>query len=94
MTYKEIIEKVARDNNLPIDLVDNTYKSFWLFIRNTIQELPLKDNLTKEEFSKLRTNFNIPSIGKLCLSYDRYKGIKERFKFIKTLRDNGKAETN
>lgn len=94
MTYKEIIEKVARDNNLPVELVDNTYKSFWLFIRNTIQELPLKDSLSEEEFSRLRTNFNIPSIGKLCLSYDRYKGIKDRLKYIKILKDNGKAKEN
>ena len=42
MKYNDIIGKVSSELNLPEELVDKTYKAFWLFIRDTIQALPLK----------------------------------------------------
>lgn len=87
MTYKEIVHKVSEDTGIPIEVVDKTYKAFWLYIRNSIQELPLKEELTEAEFLSLRTNFNVPSLGKLCITYDKYKGIKSKFKYIKNLRE-------
>ena len=98
MTYKEIVHKVSEDTGIPIEIVDKAYKAFWLYIRNSIQELPLKEELTEAEFLSLRTNFNVPSLGKLCITYDKYKGIKSKFKYIKNLREReleckGRAET-
>lgn len=86
MTYAEIIKKVADDTGLPESVVDRTYKAYWSFIRNKISELNLKDNLSEEEFNELRTNFNIPSLGKLCCTYNRYNQVKKRFKYIKNLK--------
>ena len=77
MTYNEIVNKVSKELNLPRTVVDKSYKSFWIFIRNTIKQLPLKDNLNEEEFSKLRTSFNIPTIGKLFCTYNRFINTKE-----------------
>lgn len=88
MTYKEIINKVSGDINLPPDTVDKIYKAYWRYIRDTIQTLPLKDNISEEEFSKLKPNFNIPSLGKLTCTYKRYLGVKEKFNHIKKLREN------
>lgn len=88
MTYKEIINKVSGDTNIPPDTVDKIYKAYWRYIRDTIQTLSLKDNLSEEEFSKLKPNFNIPSLGKLTCTYKRYLGVKERFNHIKKLREN------
>lgn len=85
--YNKAIEEVSEELNLPYKVVDNAYKSFWRFIRNTIQELPLKENLSIEEFSKLKTNFNIPSLGKLSCTYDRMQKVKERFKVINNLKN-------
>lgn len=86
MTYDQIINKVAGELNLPEELVRKTYKAYWQFIRDTIQLLPLKEDISDEEFLKLNTNFNIPSLGKLTCTIDRYKGMKSRFKYIKNLR--------
>ena len=83
MIYDQIITKVSQDLNIDRQIVDKTYKSFWKFIKDTIQTYPLKDNLSSEQFSKLRTNFNIPSIGKLSCTYDRYIGIKKQFNMFK-----------
>lgn len=87
MSYLDIIKRVSDKLNIPEEIVKKTYESYWLYIRNSISELPLKDNLSEEEFNNLRTNFNIPSIGKLSCSYDRYKAIKERYKHIKRTKD-------
>lgn len=88
MKYQEIIDKVSYKLNIPKDIVKKTYESYWLYIRTAISELPLKDNLNEEEFNRLRTNVNIPSLGKLNCSYDRYIAIKERFKHIKRIKDD------
>ena len=58
MNYSDIIGKVSEEMNLPKGVVDKTYKAFWLFINQSIQSLPLKENLSEEDFAKLRTNFN------------------------------------
>ena len=88
MNYPDIIGKVSQEMGLPPEVVDTAYKSYWKFIKQTIQSLPLKDNISEEDLTKLRTNFNIPSLGKLTCTFDRMVGVKKRFKYIKRLREN------
>ena len=85
MSYPDIVDKVSEELNLPKEVVDKTYKAYWLFIKHHIQSLPLKDDISEEEFAKLRTNFNIPSLGKLTCTFDRMMGVKKRFKYIKKI---------
>ena len=87
MIYSEAIKQVSIELGLPPKVVKEAYESYWTFIRNNIKALPLKEDLSKEEFDKLRTNFNIPSIGKLSCTYDRMIGVKKRFEHIRRLRD-------
>ena len=87
MKYHDIIDKVSQELGIPFEVVNVAYKSYWKFIKQTIQSLPLKDNLNEEEFAKLRTNFNIPSLGKLTCTFDRMIGVKKRFKYIKQIRE-------
>lgn len=87
MNYSDIISKVSQEMNLPTEVVNKAYKSYWKFIKQTIQSLPLKEDISEEEFIKLRTNFNIPSLGKMSCTFDRMLGVKERFKYIKQIRE-------
>ena len=86
MRFKDIINKVSEELDLPKELVENTYKAYWIFIRDTIEELPLKTELTQKEYNKLKTNINIPSLGKLHCTYNRYIGIRNRFNIINKIR--------
>lgn len=87
MKYPDIINKVSQEVNIPKEVVNAAYKSYWEFIKKTIQSLPLKEDISEEEFDKLRTNFNIPSLGKLYVTWDRFVGCKKRFEYIKQLRE-------
>lgn len=79
MSYDEIISKVAESTGLPKKLVDRTYRAYWKVVRQHIVALPLKKDLTDEEFMELQPNINIPSIGKLNVTLDRYHGMKKHF---------------
>lgn len=79
MTYLEIINIIAKDINKPAKEVDKLYKLYWKFIKDSIEKLPLKDNISEEEFNTIRTNFNIPSLGKLNCTYSKLTRIKSNF---------------
>lgn len=87
MNYPDIIGKVSQEMDIPLEVVNTAYKSYWKFIKQTIRSLPLKDDISEEEFAKLRTNFNIPSLGKLTCTFDRMMGVKKRFKYIRQIRE-------
>lgn len=82
MTYTEIIQEVARKNGLSAKYVNKVYRAYWTAIKEYITSLPLKDIETEEEFLKLRPNINIPSIGKLYISIENFRGQKDRQRFI------------
>ena len=86
MKYSDIISKVSKELNVPIELVENTYKAYWNFIRVTIEELPLKTELSQKKYRNLRTSINIPSLGKLYVTWNRYIGIRNRFNIINKIR--------
>lgn len=94
MTLEEIIDKVSLELNLSKEVVEEAYNSFWGFIRESIQALPLKEDLTEEEFNKLKCNFNIPSIGKLYVTYPRYRSLKDRIKYFKALQNDNNDKEN
>ena len=93
MRLEEFIEEVSKNLNIPKEVVGAAYMSFWEYIRESIQSLPLKEDLTEEDFSKLKCNFNIPSIGKLYVTYPRYRALKDRIKYFKAFQnDNNNKE--
>lgn len=74
---KEALIRLSRELDIPPEEILKIYKAYWKFIRTKIEELPLKEELTEDEFNKLKTNFNIPKIGKLHCTYKRYKTLKQ-----------------
>ena len=84
---KDILNNVSRTLGISPDVIEKVYKAYWLYIKTTIEALPLKDNLNEEEFLKLRTNFNIPSLGKIYVTWNRFVRCKKRYELIKKLRN-------
>lgn len=80
----EIFAKVAEQMGLSKEFVEKTYRAYWKAVKEHVNSLPLKEDLTDEEFLKLQPNINIPSIGKLYVTLDRYHTTKAVQKKIET----------
>lgn len=77
---KKLLNKLSKELNLPEEVIEKYYKAYWIFIKTKIEELPLKEDLNEEKFSRLRTNFNIPNLGKLSCTYKRWLGVKKHYR--------------
>ena len=88
--YAEASERLGIDKSI----IKKSYKLFWKFIRDKIEELPLKEELTEEEFGKLRTNFNIPSVGKLYCTYKEFSGAHKKHEFIEKYKRKNEYKRN
>ena len=75
---------------IPIEVVRAAYLSQWQFIRNTIEALPLKEELSEEEFNQLRTSFNLPSLGKIYTTRDKVQRTKRKIDYLRALLKNAK----
>ena len=91
MMYERVIAKVADTVGLDKDLVNKIYRAYWKAVKEHIEELPLKEDLSEEDFNKLRPNVNIPSLGKLYVTYDRYKRIKKQNLIINEFKEKKNA---
>lgn len=87
----ELYEQVANELNLDPMVVKAAYQSQWQFIRNTIEALPLKGEFNEKRFTALKTNFNLPSLGKLYTTGDKIKRAKRKLEFLKKLMVDDKA---
>lgn len=79
MNINEIYKAVSSQTDIPVDKVKKVYTSYWRAVREHIISLPMKEDLTDDEFMALRPNINIPSIGKLYVTLDRYKAMKKTY---------------
>lgn len=88
MNYHEIIATVSKETDLPDKVVDKTYKAYWSFIRAKIQDMPLKQELSDSEFSELRTNFSLPSLGRLTCTHMSFLRQKKKYEHLANIRTN------
>ena len=70
--------ELAEKHGLTLKQVKDVIYSPYKFIREKTKELELEEGLSKEEFKKIKTNFNIPALCKLYASYYIYKKINEK----------------
>ena len=82
MTLEDIYLKVSQETGIPVKIVNKTYRAYWKAVREHVSSLPLKEDLTEEQFKELQPNVNIPSIGKLHVTYDRYRKVKSVYNHL------------
>jgi hypothetical protein len=87
---QETIKKLAESLGLSEQAVRSAYKAYWKFIREKITSLNLKKNISEDDYSKLKTSFNLPSLGKLNCPYDRWLKIRkdDELKIKNTIKDD------
>lgn len=90
MQIEDIQDEVSEITGFPVKVVREVYRQYWKCFKESIMSLPFPDNdsLTEEEFSKIRNSYNIASIGKFGVTYDRYLGCWKRIRFKENSKGN------
>lgn len=81
-TCKQIVQQIAKETKLSEEEVINTYKAYWAFIRHVIESLPLKETFSIEDYKKLRTSVNIPSLGKLACTEEKFTKLLKQTQYL------------
>ena len=76
VVLNKVIKRVAKELNLPEDLIKNTYMSYWKLVKDSIQSIPLKD-INTDQIQEYKTSINIPSLGKFTCNINKFITLKE-----------------
>ena len=63
------VDAIALKLNIPKAVATVAYRSYWMFIKDTIGNLPDLSLVSEQEFNQLKVNFNIPRLGKLTTKH-------------------------
>lgn len=81
-----IYEKVAKELNINSNRVKEVYNAYWKTIKQHIESLPLK-TIDIDKFNELQPNINIYHLGKLYITYDRFKKLRNKYENNKSKED-------
>jgi len=76
-SFRQKIKEIAQKHNLPESIVKEMYDSQFRYIKETIEKIDFKEVNNREEFNKLKCNFQLKYLGKL---YTRWGILKKRNK--------------
>ncbi len=77
---KKLIHRIGLKYNLRDEDVNKIITSPYIYVRQIITNMEIEENITEDEFNKLKTNFIFPNIGKLYIKYGtvlRYQNQKK-----------------
>ena len=80
---KTLTHKIGLRYNLRDEIITKIINSPYKFTRDKISHLEMNDDITEEEYNKLKTNFIYPFLGKLytnfdmCTKYYNYRKCKK-----------------
>lgn len=75
-TTKPNVKEIAEKYQVSPKEVLDIYYSVFEFIRKHINKINFND-ITEEEFKKMKTSFTVPGLGRLHTRYDKIEYIKK-----------------
>jgi len=72
------IKELSEKYNVDVETIKKIVSAPYDFIQYKTKELEFEDDLDREAFDKMKTNFNIPGIGKLYASFFLYGEIQKK----------------
>lgn len=88
MILKGLYKKVAEELGITEKEVRLAYKGYWMYIKDSLEQIPFKKGLNEEQFNTYKTNFNISNLGKFYCTYDLYKKRLKRYKYVEDYKNN------
>ncbi len=92
MDLKGAEQKIADDLKLPREVVHKAYHAYWAYIRNVVSSIPFKEGIADSDYDTYKTSVNIPSLGKLFCTLDRYHKMKDRYELLNKITDEYKED--
>ena len=77
--------KTARYFSVDPKLVENVYKSYWKFIRETVSSKSIKE-ISEEEFDSSNMNINLPYLGKLYADKNQLHKYKKQLNYYRNVK--------
>lgn len=74
-----VFKEASIKTGIPRGIIEKTYKAYWKVIREHLSSLPLKEDMSEEEFRSLQPSVNMPSIGKLYVTYERQRALRRGY---------------
>lgn len=79
-TLQDIILAASEKLNIPDDVIEIAYREYWNWVKDTLENVPVNEDMTEEKFTKMQTSINVPSLGKFYASYSRAQFLNKKFK--------------
>lgn len=79
-TLQDIILRASEQLDIPDDVVEIAYREYWNWVKDTLENVPVNEDMSEEEFTKMQTSINIPSLGKFYAAYPRAQFLNKKFK--------------
>lgn len=84
-TLKRIIKLVSLETQISESTVEVAYRLYWKFIQESLEQIPVKEIKTQEEFDTYNTSINLPSLGKIFITFDKIEKQRRRYTYVQKL---------
>lgn len=76
--YTSVIQDVADKYNITYQQAHDIWESQFGLIRSKVQEIDFKSITTKEDFDKVKGNFNLPRLMKFYADFKLFRNYLDR----------------
>lgn len=91
---QEIVDEVAKEMGITRLAATIAYRSFWMFIKETVENLPDMTTITEEEFDNQNVNFNIKHLGKFHTNFSKVERTNKYKRIINERTKDKKRKTS
>lgn len=84
-TLNLALRQTARYFSVSPKLVEDIYKSYWKFIKETVSSKSLKE-ISDEEFDSSNLNINLPYLGKLYADKEKLNKYRRQLKYYQDVK--------
>lgn len=84
-TLNLALRQTARYFSVSPKLVEEIYKSYWKFIKETVSSKSLKE-ISDEEFDSSNLNINLPYLGKLYADKEKLNKYRRQLKYYQDVK--------
>ena len=79
---EEVIAQVAKDLNIPKEVVTVAYRSYFQMVKEVYKNIPFDTINSEEELEQHRISVNMPFLGKFYTNFSRIKHVRLRAEAI------------